>query len=750
MKRALVPVLFAAVTVLWYAPSSLSPASAVPDAGDTLHIAYILAWDAHQIVRDPFALYESNSFFPYPHSLAFSEQLLPEALLVAPIQWLTGNAILAANASAMLGLFLSALAMWLLIREWTGSTAAGVIAGLIFAFNTFTRAEAPRLHLLHMQWWPLALLMLTRYARDRRPRQAWAFAAFLLLQGLSCTYYLVFSAALTPVWLAGAYLWRRRRPSAGEWITLAAAGAVAAAIATVILLPLIHNIRAMGFEKAWTSGVDLMAYVWPASGHALWGFLGGTGRVGVTPQFLGFAGIVMMIAGVVAGTMSRAFRPLAWAATATATIGAVMSFGHGLLVGGNLVLEPAPYGWLHNHVPLMRGMASPERFTVLVRLGGAILGGLAAAAILARVRTSARPVVTGALGLLLVAEHWMSAPPAVRVPTGADVPSVYRWLAQDGTEPIVELPVYPDRIKRLRAAYLYFSTFHWRPLPLGRTSFYPPNHDFLAWNLRDFPDHDSIELLKRLGIRTLVIHPRLWSEPRRGEHLRVLDEDPRLRLVRRFEDTPAGAAPELGLGEERVYRIADTSAAAGDPCEPADELRREGWSFTHSGRKLPALVRDGNRRTAWFTHQPQRPGDFFQILLDAPRPIAAVAIDMAYPYEEFPRNLILEATVDGRTWQPWSFAHGLDERWQTLQELINTPRQARFIVRPTPQEVRGLRLSIANRGWEDAWPQWSIPELRLYAACRPATARSRVVGSGPDRQPDDPAPARRFAPTRQR
>ena len=211
-KNALVALLFAGLAVAWYSPSSLSPADTVPDSGDPLHIAYILAWDAHQIVRQPMALYDSNSFFPYARSLAFSEHLLPEALLVAPVQWLTGNAVLAANLGALLGLFLSAVGMWLLVKEWTGNSAAGVVAALVYAFNTFTRTEAPRLHLLHMEWWPLALLMLSRFARDGRPRQAWAFAGFMALQGLSCTYYLVFSAALAPIWLAGVFAWQHRRP----------------------------------------------------------------------------------------------------------------------------------------------------------------------------------------------------------------------------------------------------------------------------------------------------------------------------------------------------------------------------------------------------------------------------------------------------------------------------------------------------------------------------------------------------------
>jgi hypothetical protein len=340
------------------------------------------------------------------------------------------------------------------------------------------------------------------------------------------------------------------------------------------------------------------------------------------------------------------------------------------------------------------------------------------------------------LGVLLVAEHWSPAQTPFVAPTGTNLPPVYRWLASESAGPLIELPVYPDRIKRQRAVYLYFSTIHWRPIPIGRTSFYPPAHDYLAWNLRDFPDHDSVEILRRLGVRTLVLHPRLWREPKRTDHLAVIDADPRLTLVRRFDGDAPNTAPELALGDERVYRIAGDAAAPAPafPCEPAVDLPREDWVLEHSGRKLPNLARDADTRTAWFTRDPMRPGDFFQIVLPRAARVAAVAIRFSYPYDEFPRNLTLESTRDGRTWQAWPFHDSLDESWQVIADLVRRPREARIVLRPEPAEVKGIRLSVARAGWDDAWPQWRIAEIRLHSECRPADARTRVIASdaGPE------------------
>jgi hypothetical protein len=102
---------------VWARPSSLAPLDTVPDAGDPLHLSYVMAWDAHQLVRRPWALFDSNSFHPYPRSLAFADHLTPEALMVAPVFWATGNAVLAFNVSVVVALALCGLTMFALVRR---------------------------------------------------------------------------------------------------------------------------------------------------------------------------------------------------------------------------------------------------------------------------------------------------------------------------------------------------------------------------------------------------------------------------------------------------------------------------------------------------------------------------------------------------------------------------------------------------------------------------------------------------------
>jgi hypothetical protein len=320
------------------------------------------------------------------------------------------------------------------------------------------------------------------------------------------------------------------------------------------------------------------------------------------------------------------------------------------------------------------------------------------------------------LAVLLPLEQWSRPRPTAAVPAGADVPPVYAWLAADGDDPLVELPVYPFRARRFWAAYLYFSTYHWRPIPIGRTSFYPPAHEWLVWNLRDFPDAVSLAFLDRLALRTVVVHPRVWPEPERGRRLAALEAEPRLAWRRSFDAVPDERFAALGLGEERVYALSPSGVPAA-PCAPDGELPRQGWTLSSTGVNKPERVTDGDAATAWMTAIPQRPGDKLEVDLGRTETLAAVALDIGYPHEEFGRNLVL-ALDAGEGWQRVAYADGPGERLAVLDALLQTPRAARLVLRFAPQPARRLRLMVGLREEDPAWPRWSVPELRLFARCQ--------------------------------
>ncbi|MBI3931972.1 MAG: hypothetical protein HY317_01030 [Acidobacteria bacterium] len=732
--------LYVVLAVAWASPSSLSPADTVPNLGDPLHLAWVMAWDAHQLARDPLALFDSNSFYPYPQSLAFGDHLLPEALLVAPVYWTTGNALLASNAAVVAGLALSALAMFALVLRLTASGPAALLAGLLYAFNGLTRHELPRVHVLHLQWWPLALLFFLRFLDEGRRRHAALAAGCLLLQCLSGTYDLAYTLLLLPLWLAGPFVLGRRLPTSREVRILGVALALAAVPLGAVVTPYLRQFRALGLEKrqaeallglspadlarlrdagfegGFAPGADLLSYMDPEEGSVLWGRFAGIAESEL-PHFPGLLGGTLAVLG--AGSLRRLPRPARDAgalALATALTALLLSLGSRVRVGG-ADWGPGPYDLLHRYVPFARGMASPERFGVLVGLGGAILAGFGAARLLPLVAPRWRLGAMAAAAAFAVLEHWGPVGAAAPVPTGRDLPPVYRWLATDGDGPVIELPLYSERDKKQWAAYPFFSTYHWRPVPIGRTSFYPPAHDRLAFELRSFPDETSLALLERLGLRTVVVHPLVWTPEERGARLEALDAEPRLERVRVFDEAVPARFAALRLGHERVYRLKAVSHPPLPPCRPEAELPRADWRLYGSGIAPPHRVRDGDLGTSWMTLAPQRRGDHLQVVLPQPQTVSAIALEMAYPYEEFPRGLDL-LVPDAGGWRPVPYADGPEEAWERLDDLVRRPREARIVLRFPSRSLTTFTLALGTRDRDWASPRWSVAELRAYRACR--------------------------------
>ena len=317
---------YVVIAVLWAMPMTARPTERVPDLGDPLHLAWTMAWDAHALVGQPWRIYDANAFHPYPRSLTFADHLMPEALMVAPIFWTTGNAVLAFNAAVVIALAFSATAMFLLVRHLTASAAAAFVAGLVYAFNSLTLHELPRAHVLNVQWWPLALLWLDRYRSGGRRRDAVLAAAALALQGLSGTYYLVYTALLTPLWLI--VTGRGRPRPAPPMRPLLVALALAAVIGAALLWPYAAQIGALGFEKGWTGGADVLAYLEPAPRSLIWPALKLTGRRSELPHFVGLLTLALAIFGLVRFLRGRAgTRPVVACALVAAAMGLIFSFG---------------------------------------------------------------------------------------------------------------------------------------------------------------------------------------------------------------------------------------------------------------------------------------------------------------------------------------------------------------------------------------------------------------------------------------
>src|SRR5215467_7302024 len=69
------------------------------DLGDPLLVSWMLAWDADRLRHGFVGIWDAPNFFPYRHTLLYSEHFFGVALFTAPLQWLTKNPIFVYNVA---------------------------------------------------------------------------------------------------------------------------------------------------------------------------------------------------------------------------------------------------------------------------------------------------------------------------------------------------------------------------------------------------------------------------------------------------------------------------------------------------------------------------------------------------------------------------------------------------------------------------------------------------------------------------
>ncbi|MGH2543484.1 MAG: hypothetical protein ACRDIB_11825, partial [Ardenticatenaceae bacterium] len=455
------------LTLLLTWPTAITLATHVVDRQDPLLNAWIMAWEARQILLDPLHLYDANIFFPLRNTLAFSEILLSTSALVMPLQWFTGDALLSYNVAFLLAFFTTALGAYLLALYLTGRRWAALVAGVAFAWSPLRIGQISQLQLLTFGWLPLALIYLDRLLRptsnvqNRVPRmgesgarygrigcpganpkwlkEGFLLGFFLLLQALASFYAALFSVVACVVYVGGWVVWKRRLPAP------ALAGGILAALLVLagvipFALPYFEVQRTLG--AGWTLqqnelfSASLQAYAYAPEGTRLWGpvtrplhYIYGP----CCPPSTLFPGLTVLLLAGVAVWRGGGRRPL-W--VALALVGFFLSLGPTLTIrAGEPTGIALPYRWLWAHGPGFSAIRAPVRWAVLVTLALSVLAAIG----VARLRWKGAALVA----LVLVVVEFAVVP--LRVVPAPSPPASLAWLDAQPPTRVVELPLVAER-----------------------------------------------------------------------------------------------------------------------------------------------------------------------------------------------------------------------------------------------------------------------------------------------------------------
>jgi len=509
---------FVGIAVLHSWPLASDPAHlARLDNHDAELNTWIVAWVAHALPRQPLSLFEAPILYPEHRSLAFSEHMLVPSVMGAPLLWSGVSPVTVYNLLIIAGLALSGWSMYLLMRRWTGSEWAAIVAGLVYAFNAHTLTRFVHLQAQHVEFFPLMLYALDRVIADHstslraggRRRHALLLAAAFVLQSLCSNYLLVFMTYAMVV--AVAVRWNEIN-TINKRFELIIAGLISIVLLAPFLWPYFQVNREYGLARSadvvtqynagWRDYLATggrMHYAWWS--HRLY-----EGRTALFPGF-----IALMLAAIAVFSGRRLKEPRVRMVAAIGILGAAMSMGTSL----------PGYRLLHEFLPLLSGLRNVARWGWLPLAAVAVLAGFGVATL--DRRRWGRGVMI-AIALLVTIE-------AIRTPVGFTrfngIPQIYDRLASQSDVVVAEFPFYSGASVSLNGPYVLANTRYFKPLLNGYSSFHPDTFEARGRILGTFPSEVALAELRGSHVTHVTVHTGRYD----ADTLKAIDAIAALDLV---------------------------------------------------------------------------------------------------------------------------------------------------------------------------------------------------------------------------
>jgi len=611
--------LVAAVVTTW--PLAIHPGSllgAPSGPGDPFLNLWILGWDMQAVLSDPASIltgrvFNANIFHPAAGTLAYSDHLLLQSVLLAPLYAITRDVVVCYNVLLIVSLVASALAMHLFVRSVICTESGAYLAGLAWGFGSYRFAHLIHLQLQSLYFLPIAFLFLHRIIAGRRRRDVIYLGVVAALQALSSVYYGVIGGLALAVggvalaigvgrWRSGALLRR-----------LVAAGAIGALIVAPVTVVYWRVGQSEGFGRnlyeASRNAAYGSSYLQVPPGNVVYGrtdLLRQRDRAASTepphtgPErelFPGFVLIALAIAGAWFGWRSDS-RPTVLAMIAIAMLGFVLSLGPD-------GIRPL-YATFHRFVFGFQAIRAPARFSVVVLFALCTLAAIGWRELSQRahggwplwpqrrishkghedhyeIKHSVLGVLRGQFVFVIFVAavlEWLHVPISLTAAPPL-LTDVGQWLARAPEPGAVAILPLEDDIASTPA--MVQSLEYRRPIVNGysgqRPSFYRP----LADALNTFPSGDAFLALRDSGVR-FVVTPAPIAPPNEDRPFPVVerarfndgtiyelqwtpDIDARLTAASTVDPLPAGSIP-FRVGEVARYRVVWGSAglnlSAGD------------------------------------------------------------------------------------------------------------------------------------------------------------------------------------------
>ncbi|PWR05725.1 hypothetical protein DKT68_25480 [Micromonospora acroterricola] len=513
-----------ALAVLMTWPTLRYPRYTLPqDYWDPSLQAWQMAWSGHILLAEPARLWQSNTFFPELWSFAFSDTLLgyaPAGMLGSGPE----DAVLRYNIMFVLAHALATLGAYALARQLGAGRIGAAVAGVGYTYAPWLLAQAGHLHVLSNGGIPLALAMLARghgwslrhgYRPERR-HDGWVYAGWLVAAwqlslgfgiGLPFAYFLAGAVLVAAVLFFARRLRTGQAPLFGRRLLVAdlVGGMLFAGVGLLMAIPYFKVTELHPYAER-TIG-DISIFSPPASGFVtapaesrIWGGLHEGARAALPwhPEMTLLPGFVLYA--LAAGGLFFSVWRLRHRVLLLVGVLVTMAFAMGTrFFDGAFTYVP-----LFEHAPGWNALRTPGRLMLWTTLLLALLAAGAVTALTDRVRELAAQRIPSwpgpwlrlatLLPLLLVTVEGLNTTPHPVVPTQ---PAALRTA--EG--PLLVLPSNQS----LDQHVMLWSTSGFPDVVNGGSGFTPRQLDDVRRVSQSFPDQTSVDYLRTLGVRTVVL-----------------------------------------------------------------------------------------------------------------------------------------------------------------------------------------------------------------------------------------------------
>jgi hypothetical protein len=516
------------------------------DHGDPAVMVWSMAWISHALFNSPASLYDANIFYPVEDALAYTDLLLPSALLDAPMYFATGNPLVGFNVILLLTFVLSGYTTFLLARRLLGGAPytlpAAIFAGAIFAFSPYRMAHITQLNSMTTYFLPLILLFLHRYLEDgRRARDLLLAGFFFTLNAVSGLYYGVFAVLMVVIFYVLWYLLRRERPARWDFYYGIPVAMIFGSVLFLILQPYLALSGAADHSRSieTVDGGSVVAGALLSSPPESW-LLGWTPDAFRVSHEYGkplyeltlYPGLAAAFLALY-GFLRRRSRDTALYALLGLAI-FVFSLGPQVTVAGQKI--PMPYLLLYELVPGFSNLRVPARMWAIVMLCVAVLAAFGLRLLLERLRGRRATLALAAVSLFALLEFAPALPKqGYAVENPPELPPAYTYLAENAPEETVvaEFPFASRNDPFRETPRMYRSAYGWWNLVNGYASYFPENYSERGKALSKFSTPQGEDVLKRLSVDYLILHPEDYREDGKNpqEMLEEADSAPYLERV---------------------------------------------------------------------------------------------------------------------------------------------------------------------------------------------------------------------------